>query len=368
MHLTLFFTHNTSLRTWDRVGMLNREISLYKKFMEMGARITFITYGHRDKKIYSKKLEGIEICCNELKLPLRLYSGMIPILHRKALKATNIIKSNQTTGAIQALRAANIFKKPFLARSGYMYSDFIAQQQGIHSYPAKKALKKEAVIFKEASWIVVTTPMMSQNIISRIPSTTNKILVIPNFVDTNIFQPKSINKTIDILFIGRLTHQKNIDSLLYALQGLNLRTAIIGSGSLEKELKDKSSELNLDIEWHGNIPNSHLPDFINRSKIFILPSHYEGHPKTMIEAMACGSAIIGSDAPGIREVIEHNKTGFLTKNNPENLLHAIKHLLNNTELREQLGSSARTYAINNYSLDIIAENEYQLLKNISNMD
>ena len=149
-----------------------------------------------------------------------------------------------------------------------------------------------------------------------------------------------------------------------ALQGLNLRTVIIGSGSLEQELKEQSKELNLDIEWLGNVPNSDLPDFINRSRIFILPSHYEGHPKTMIEAMACGAVIIATNAEGIRQIINHKETGWLCNTNLQSIRQAIKEVAASREMQIKMGNNARAFAVENYSLDMIARQELRLMERI----
>ena len=100
----------------------------------------------------------------------------------------------------------------------------------------------------------------------------------------------------------------------------------IGNCPIEQELKAQSKELNLDIEWLVNVPNSDLPDFINRSRFFILTSHYKGHPKTMIEAMDCSAAIIATNAEGIRQIISHKETGWLRNTNPQSIRQAIKEI------------------------------------------
>jgi glycosyltransferase involved in cell wall biosynthesis len=361
MHLTLFFTHDTSLRAWERSGMLEREVALYRKYVEKGVRVSFITYGRRDKKRYSEKLQGIDIHCNEFRLPLGLYTRMIPLLHGTALRQSNVIKSNQTPGALTALAAARRFNKPMLARCGYMHSEFVANQHGAESSQARQALDDERKLFSEADAIEVTTPMMRDSIVERIPGSAAKITVTPNYVDIENFSPRVVEKEFDLLFIGRLNPQKNLEALLEALRGLNLKTVIIGSGPLENELKEKARSLKLDIGWKGNLPNTELPEYLNRSKIFILPSHYEGHPKTLIEAMAAGAAVIGAKTPGIREVIAHGENGWLCETSAESIRAAITTLTDSEKLRLDLGKNARAFAIDNYSLDRIVVMEEQIL-------
>ena len=141
-------------------------------------------------------------------------------------------------------------------------------------------------------------------------------------------------------------------------------TSIIGSGPLENVLKEKARALDLDIDWKGNLPNTELPQYLNRSKIFILPSHYEGHPKTLIEAMAAGAAVIGANVPGIREVIRHGENGWLCGTDPGNIRAAITALIDSEQLRLELGRNARAFALAHYSLDTIAESELGLLETL----
>lgn len=361
MHLTLFFTYGTSLRAWERTGMLEREVALYRKYLEKGHKVSFVTYGRKDAERYGRVLEGIELLDNRFRLPDKLYAKLIPLLHRRTLHRTDLVKSNQTPGALAALAAARFHHKPMLARSGYMHSEFTANEHGQASSAAVQALEAEHFLFSNADAIEVTTPMMRNNIIERIPDASGKIEVIPNYVDTDTFAPDDSVKNIDLVFIGRLNPQKNIFGLLDALEGLGLKTLIIGKGPQEEALKSRSAQLGLDIEWAGNVPNTELPRHINRSKAFILPSTYEGHPKTLIEAMATGATVIGTNVPGIREVIRHGETGWLCNPEPDAIRASIRSTLADQKLRKQLGRSAREFAIRNYALDNIVEREIQLM-------
>jgi len=364
MHLTLFFTHKASLKTWDSVGMFNREVAIYRRYLEKGVRVAFVTYGKHDKALYAERLPGIEVLCNDKKLPPNLYARMIPLLHAGALRKTDIIKSNQTPGALRALSSATLYRKPMLARCGYMHSEFTANEHGTDSPLTRQALNEEKTLFNGASSIEVTTPMMKESIITRMPGTVGKITVIPNYVDTDLFRPETADKDIDLLFIGRLTPQKNLFALLEALQGLGLKTVIIGKGAQEKELRERAVDLGVRIEWKENIPNSDLPRYLNRSRMFILPSHYEGHPKALIEAMAAGLPVIGADAPGIRELIVHMKNGWLCRTDTGSIREAITEISASADIRTHLSKNARAFALSHYSLDQIIEQELGLLESI----
>lgn len=361
MNITLFFTYGTSLRTWERTGMLDRELAIYRKYIEMGHAVSLVTYGRKDRRRYDKQLGNIRICCNEFGLPHDLYARLIPRIHAGTLRHTDVVKSNQTPGALTALNAARRFGKPMVARSGYLHSEFLANQHGADAPESLAALDEEHRLFTKADHIIVTTPMMQSAILSKLPEVEKKLSIIPNYVDTALFAPSGSPKEIDLLFIGRLVPQKNLFTLLDALAGLGLRTACIGSGELEQDLKKKSNLLGLDIAWLGNVPNPEIARSLDQAKAFILPSLYEGHPKTLIEAMSAGLPVIGTNVPGIREVIHHEETGLLCEPTVEGIRSALRTLMADNQTKAKIGKQARAFVIEHFALDRIAASEEQIL-------
>jgi glycosyltransferase involved in cell wall biosynthesis len=99
--------------------------------------------------------------------------------------------------------------------------------------------------------------------------------------------------------------------------------------------------------------------------MFILPSHYEGHPKTLLEAMSCGLPVVGTDVPGIRELIVHGETGYLCDPSSQGIRAAIGELLWNKDLRKRIGTNAREYVVENVSLSKIVDKELALLREVS---
>jgi glycosyltransferase involved in cell wall biosynthesis len=271
------------------------------------------------------------------------------------------MKTNQINGAEVALRCAHRWGKPLIGRMGYLWSDFVARENGA----VTRARTIEDELFRSADRIVVTTAEMASTIGERIPPGNAKTVVIPNYVETDRFAPDSGQiKDFDVIFVGRLSPQKNLSALLMALRGIDAKAMIIGDGSLRNELKSQFDDLRLKISWRGNVPNSELPALMNQSSIFVLPSHYEGHPKTLIEAMACGMPVIGADSPGIRNIINHGLNGYLCDPEPENLRSAIKNLLGNFSQRDFLGKNARQYVVDNFSLEIILKKEYEIYREV----
>lgn len=340
--------------------MFEREVAIYKALHEKQVQTNFITHGLAYDLEYQAKLPHIKIYPNRKGRSPERYESWLPFLHAIPLIQSDVIKTNQMNGADLALRAAKIYRKPLIARCGYLWSEFAEIEHGVDSPITKRAYEIEDKVFRAAKQIIVTTPMMQNSILRRLPETENKITVIPNFVETDRFAPMDISPEVDLLFIGRLHPQKNLENLVIAIQPLDVTLRIIGSG--QNELKAKYEDMNGRVQWLGNLPNTELPAQINHAKIFILPSHYEGHPKTLIEAMSCGKAVIGGNSPGIKEVMQHGKTGWLCDTDSESIQSAVLHLLANPDLCAELGKNARHYALEHYALSKIVEMEYQVIQ------
>jgi glycosyltransferase involved in cell wall biosynthesis len=362
--LVLFFTQGMSLIEWDRVGMFDREVALYRGLQERGVQVSFVTYGDASELAYVDRIPGIRILCNRWNLSMKRYENWLHLLHGRWLRKSDVIKTNQTIGAHLALRAARFWKKPLVARCGYMWSEFVQRDHGESSQPAQLASETEQNVFSAAQRVVVTTKEMEQSVIERVPAAS--VTIIPNYVDTKLFRPTEIShEPTPLIYVGRLAPQKNVSSLLQAVRNLNTELLVIGDGRLGPEFVDRYSLGDGHIKWIKSVPNAELPLYFNNASIFVLPSFYEGHPKTLIEAMSCGLPVIGANSPGISDLITHGENGYLCGTTPEGIQKAIQDLIENPDLCKRLGQNARSYAVENFSLEKTLEMELTLLREVA---
>jgi glycosyltransferase involved in cell wall biosynthesis len=363
MHLILFFTRGVSLETWASVGSLEREIAIYLRLQEKGVRVTFVTFGSASDLDYQDQLGGIKILCNKWGLPLRWYERLLPFLHASALVRVDIIKTNQTNGADLALRAARIWRKPLIARCGYIWSEFAQRRNAQQEVAYARKIEKQ--VFENAQRVVVTTHAMKAYVEANYTVDVDRVIVIPNYVLTNLFSPgKTRPATNRICCIGRLDEQKNLHALVKACQGLPVQLHLVGDGHLRAALSEEASRCSVDLVLHGNLPHNELPEMVRQSTIFALVSFYEGHPKALLEAMSCGAVVLAADSPGIREEIIHGDTGWLVGADADSIRAGIQHLLENPALREKLGRNARNYILATCSLDKIVDLEYAIYQDI----
>ncbi|MBI5164726.1 MAG: glycosyltransferase family 4 protein [Magnetospirillum sp.] len=363
MRLTLFMSRRMSLRRWDESGMLDRELAVYRRLVERGVDVALLSWGGPDERAYD--IAPIRVLYNRWALPAELYERIFPLLHARWLSRRGIYKTNQVDVGLQAMLAVRWWRNPLVARCGYLWSDFRARSSGTDSPGAQAARHLEARLFAAADRIVVTTTGMAADIAGRLPGLP-AATIVPNYVDTDRFRPDpSMAKDTDVLFIGRLAAQKNEEMLLKAVEVAGVSLVMVGDGPDSAMVETYRQRLGARLTWHRRVPHTDLPGLMRRSRLFVLPSLYEGHPKALIEAMACAMPVIAANAPGICEMIRDGVTGRLIESDPGALAASITGLLADPALAERLGAAARAAAIDNFGLDQVVEQEAALYRGLA---
>jgi len=365
MHLVLFLTENLSLQKWEQLGILHRELALYRKFSEQGVKITIVSYGGPEDLQYQSEYPDFQIAYNRWKLPRWLYNRMLPRLHSKIFRTADLIKTNQMLGGNHALRAANKFKVPLVARCGYMLSWNKGRTFSFDSPLVKRYMQLEKRVFNGATAIVLTTAAMREYAIEKYNIPNDKIHIVPNFVDTELFKPiPQTEKKYDIIYVGRISQEKNVESLLKAIEPTHYRLLLIGKGFLKPQLVNHYQHLTDRVEWLDNIPNSELPNKMNQARVFVLPSIYEGHPKALLEAMACEMPVIATNTTGNNEVICPYENGLLCETTPQSIRENLDELMNDISLQHRVATGGRRFVVEHYSLHKISQLELQLYQNL----
>ena len=177
-----------------------------------------------------------------------------------------------------------------------------------------------------------------------------RVVVIPASIDEGRFQPRGIAPTWDAITVGELIPTKRIADLIDAVAVLapewpELRIAIAGTGPLLDELKDRARRLGVEshVEFLGF--REDITELYARSRVFVLPSRYEGLSIAMLEAMASGLPVVISDVGEARDVVRHGEHGFLyPPGDIAALSHRLSQLLDDRELSHELGQRAARQA------------------------
>lgn len=189
----------------------------------------------------------------------------------------------------------------------------------------------------------------------------NNPLVVANGVDELKFYPNNYKekKKDYILYVGRLDYRKGIYDLIKGFSKLNedFKLLIAGKGPLEKNIRKfilKNSINN--IKLLGQVSGKKLIKLYQSASIFVFPSHYEGLPTVLLEAMACGLPIITTNIPSHQDLIKDYWNGLLVeKGSPEEIVKKIKILSNDQILKDKLGKNARITIEKKFTWDIISE-------------
>lgn len=361
MRLTVFLTHSLSLQTWHEQGIFDRELAIYRKLQEKDVEINLVSYGGRDEYDFASQIPDMRILCNWIGWSEKRYTHRLHQLHGLHLWQSDIYKTNQLNGAQVAVRASTLWNRPLIVRFGFLWSAFAEQNHTLDSAWVQRIHRIQNEAFQYASRVVMTSPLMLDDVQKVAPTIDDKVTIIPNYVDTDLFCPIDQPTVYDLVFVGRVTEQKNLHSLLNAIRGTTYTLAIAGDGNLRDSLQQEFNDLGEQVVWLGRVSHPELPKLINQGRVFILPSNYEGHPKSLIEAMACGVPVIGTRVRGIKQVIEHGVTGVLCEPDDQSLLQAIESVLSKPNHVATMGNNARQYAIEHYSLDQIAQKEFDVL-------
>jgi len=366
MKLVLFMTYGYSLRTWQDSEILDRELYLYKEMRKEGTSTLFFSYG-REKDNEIAQAEGeFSVLGRPYKSSPWLFSLFGPLYFRKALKDADVFKSHQVQGSIAGAIAKLLYRKPFIARSGYLKSVF-AELEGAGSWARFKYWLEELLSFKIADIVCVSSPIQAEIVQKKYKINPKKIRVIPNGIDTKLFSPgNQRGDKFTLCYCARLTKKKGPDILLEALKGISdVRLLMVGDGPMRKELEETAMQEGLDVQFLGRIPNEEIPAVYHRSHAYVLPTHHEGSPKTLMEAMACDLPVISTDGFGVDEVFEDGVEGIkLYYGDVEGLREAILRLKNEPEKAQKMGKNGRSRVLKEYSFERLYERELAVLREL----
>ena len=191
--------------------------------------------------------------------------------------------------------------------------------------------------------------------------------VIPNTVDVDHFAspaspiPELMDGKINLLFVGRMEKRKGLKYLLRAYSRLkwdypDLRLVVVGPGTPDKESFRIIGERNLrDVVFTGAVSYSELPGYYQAAHIFCAPNTgRESFGIVLLEAMAAGKPVVGSDIEGFASVVDHGVQGILVPpKDDQALADALRSLLESPSLQEKLVAAGKSH-VQQYRVEQVA--------------
>ena len=197
-----------------------------------------------------------------------------------------------------------------------------------------------------------TSPLLSDHM--------DKVEIVPNAVDADEFTPgKDAGKREPVvLFLGRLVERKGVHRLMRAMKPVQeeteARLVIVGGGGARDDLEELADDLSVNAEFKGELPLKKVRKWLRHARTLVLParSRMESFGIVLLEAMASGTPVIGSDIPGVKEVA---KEGGFTFSDERDLSNKIIRLLENDDLSTELGKKGRRAVEERYDWEVVLE-------------
>ena len=206
-------------------------------------------------------------------------------------------------------------------------------------------------LFSKCNYFITLSNSWKKFYMTNVGIKENQIFVLPNPVKMPLFKRNYTKKSdnIKFLFLGRIGQRKGAFELIEAFSRLPLQQRtqasliVAGDGETEKAIKlvkdlELSDRINI-IDWVNSEERDAL---LSKSDIFVLPSHNEGLPMAIIEAMSFGLPIITTPVGGIPELISNGDNGLLIEpGDIQELSNAMQYLINNESIKNFLGTKAK---------------------------
>jgi len=216
-------------------------------------------------------------------------------------------------------------------------------------------------VFKNADRIICLTRSDAEEI-AGFGCPLNKIRLVPNAVDSEFFKPGDEREDNLIVWVGRFVPEKGVEYLVEAARILvdkhrDVKFLLIGYGPLKTKiirLVYNYGLLGKSVHFVGPLSREEIAKILSKATVFVFPSLREGLPLSVLEAMACSLPVVGSDIPGVNDVVMHGENGFLVPpKEAKALANGILVLLNDGNIRRSFGKNARQLIVEKYEWNIV---------------
>lgn len=216
----------------------------------------------------------------------------------------------------------------------------------------------QSIVFSATSRVIILGDYWYEEMSQYIDE--QKLVIIPNAVAPEKYDPTFGSGTPSIVFISDLMARKGVYEIIEAIDGINessdfdFTVELGGLGSLSNEFQSLANR-HANVTYHGYVSEEKKRELLNEGIIYLLPSYAEGLPIAMLEAMAGGNAIISTNVGSIPEVINEENGIIINPGDANALKKAIRSLLEDPEKVVQMARANRVLVSEKYSWDEVME-------------
>jgi glycosyltransferase involved in cell wall biosynthesis len=269
---------------------------------------------------------------------------------------------------------ACLFARPASAVVVTWHSDVVRQRRLLRLYqPLERILlKRSAAIVATSPAYLASSPVLREH--------AARCRLIPYGIDARQFDHRVDRSLVEklrqrfgprvILTVGRLVYYKGIEFLIRAMSRVDAKLVIIGDGPLRAELEREAANNGASgrVTFLGEIDDD-LASYYHACDIFALPSceRSEAFGLVQLEAMACGRPVVNTQIDsGVTYASPDGVTGFTVEpRNPDALATALNRLLDNPELRTEMGRAARARVDNEFGIRQMAARTLDLYRTVT---
>jgi glycosyltransferase involved in cell wall biosynthesis len=208
---------------------------------------------------------------------------------------------------------------------------------------------------------LVISPSQGMEAVLRRLGVDSHVEVVPNGVELDRFREIPACRTREelgfsndqvlLVYVGRLAPEKNLHFLMHAFYGVaqaypQVGLLMIGDGPERQELEEEARRVGMveRIHFTGMVPYADLPGYLRVADAFVTASITEGHPLSIIEAMAAGLPALGIVSPGVADTIQDDVTGLLSPDDLAAFTAKLSRLVTEHDTRQRMGAAAHTAA------------------------
>lgn len=396
--LVLVLPSAVSLREWEATGVLAREMALYERLRPVYGSIVIVSHGGSSEiQAAASVAPWAVVVCNSKNEKPQFYEESLPGRVVQALASAReiVVKTTMLTDGAMAVRILDALRRAevpgrrvgFLAAGGRLSSRFTALEHGPNSKAAREAAHHERELGRWADVIAGTTRDMLEDLAWRYELDPAAMVLVPNYVFGGGREgaPGGLSLSAElagaasgsdggdeperqpglVLSVGRFTRRKRFDTLIRAIAGLpdSLRGGVtlrlIGEGPEAPQLFMLAEELGVVCDFVPPLGHTETLAQMAMCCVYAQASELEGHPRSVLDAMSMGAAVVVADTPGLGDAIQSGVTGLRVVGDSASFTHAVGALLADDDWRVILGAAASRMVRASYSLNVVVKQEIE---------
>ncbi len=339
---------NTNSHSCGGIATWTRRICSYAKDRN-DIKLTVIDTLPRLRSVHTLPLwkrvinGGYELILTIVQLFWSLSTQPIDIIHLTTSGKLGIVRD------ISIMFVARLFKKPVIYHIRYGRIPKISEEK-------TREWRMMSIAIMKAHTVIAIDKATRDTIKIHLPMA-NSVL-IPNCINLSDLPSFNVSKPLQkiVLFAGWVIPTKGVTELIEAWSqikqdGWSLQLIGPGDKTYQQELIEKYQTEN--VQFLGEIPHNEVMESMAACDLFVLPSYTEGFPNVVLEAMTLGKPILASDVGAIPEMLDGECGKLIKPKNVQSLREAIVLLLNDKNLRDEMGKRANKKVMEQYTIDVV---------------